>query len=135
MCAGAGRYRLPAVVRIVDVGRIEIAGRDRHAGRAVVDPAGLGHRPVMSPLITAASFGAGDGDGHHLRGAVRGQRREGVGQRVAAVERLHVGIAVVERIGPHPGRVECVGAVAVGGGGAGRTACPGIVRSYRRRLH
>ena len=34
-----------------------------------------------------------------------------------------VGIAVVERVGPHPGRVERVAAVAVGAGGAGRTAC------------
>ena len=49
-------------------------------------------------------------------------------QRIADIERLHRGIVVVERVGPHPGRVERVGAVAVGGGGAGRYRLPGFVR-------
>ena len=47
-------------------------------------------------------------------GAVRGHRREGVGQRLARIERLHGRIAVVQRVGPHPGGGERVGAVAVG---------------------
>ena len=54
---GAGRYRLPAVGLIVDVGRVEIAGRGRNARRAVGDPAGLHSRcPSLVPLITAASL-------------------------------------------------------------------------------
>ena len=37
-------------------------------------------------------------------------------------------IVVVERVGPHAGGRQLVGAVAVGGGGAGRHRLPGVVR-------
>ena len=73
--------------------------------------------PVAAPLITAASLAAVDGDGHQLLGAVRCHRREGVGQRLARIERLHGRIAVVQRVGPHPGggeRVACRRCLAVG---------------------
>ena len=49
-----------------------------------------------------------------------------VGQRVADIERLHRGIAVVERVGPHPGRCQRVGAVAVGAGGRRADRRPGV---------
>ena len=39
--------------------------------------------------------------------------REAVGQRVADIERLHCGVAVVDRVGPRAGGVDGVGAVAV----------------------
>ena len=45
--------------------------------------------PVVVPEMMAASLAAGDGDRHHLCGAVHGGHREGVGQRVADIERLH----------------------------------------------
>ena len=48
--------------------------------------------------------------------------REAVGQRVADIERLHGGIAVVERVDPDPGRRQRVAAVAVGAGVAVPTA-------------
>ena len=93
----------PEVVGIVDVGRVQIARRGRGARCAVIDAAGLGHRAGHGPVITAASLAAVDGDGHQLLGAVRCHRREGVGQRLARIERLHRGIAVVQRVGPQPG--------------------------------
>ena len=48
-------------------------------------------------------------------------------QRGGTVERLHRGVGVVERVGPHPGRRHRVGAEAVGDGVAGRYRLPGVV--------
>ena len=45
-------------------------------------------------------------------GAVYGGHREGVGQRVADIERLHRAVGVVERVGPHASRRHREGAVA-----------------------
>ena len=78
----------------------DAAGLDDRAGAI----AGDGRRVVLGV----------DGDRHHLRRAVRGQRGERVGQRRGAVQRLHRGIVVVERVGPDAGRGQRVGAVAVG---------------------
>ena len=72
--APAVRPPCQAVGRIVDVGGVEIAGRDRRARRAVGDPAGLDHRPGDVAADHRRIVGAIDGDGHHLRGAVGGQR-------------------------------------------------------------
>src|SRR5205085_1192231 len=47
VAAGAGGrrgHRLPAVGGVVDVGRVEVAGRGRRARRGVADAAGFGHR-------------------------------------------------------------------------------------------
>ena len=57
-----------------------------------------------------------------------GGDREGVGQGVADIERLHGGVAVVERVGPHAGGRHRVAAVAVGAGGRRADRRPGIVR-------
>ena len=75
----------PGVVRIVDVGRVQIARRGRGARCAVIDAAGLGHRLVGGAADHCGVVGAGDGDGHRLLGAVRCHRREGVGQRLPAL--------------------------------------------------
>ena len=55
-----------------------------------------------------------DRDRHHLRGAVDAAHREGVGQRVADIERLHRAVGVVERVDPDAGRCHREGAVAAG---------------------
>ena len=117
---GAGRHRLPAVAWIVDVGGGEIAGRGRVAKRAVIDPAGLEHRPGDVAADHRRVVGAVDGDGDSLRSAVDGRGGERVGQRVAGIERLHRGIAVVERVGPGATRCQRVVAKAAGGRRADR---------------
>ena len=115
----------PGVVRIVDVGRVQIARRGRGARCAVIDAAGLGHRPVGGADDHCGVVPAVDGDGHRLLGAVRCHRREGVDQRLARIERLHVRIAVVQRVGPQPGGGERVAAVAAA---VGADRSPGVVR-------
>ena len=105
----------PEVVGIVDVGGVQIAGRGRGARCAVIDAAGLGHRPGGGAADHWRRRCAVDGDGHQLLGAVRCHRREGVGQRLARIERLHGRIVVVQRVGPQPGGGERVAAVAACG--------------------
>ena len=56
----------PGVVRIVDVGRVQIAGRGRGAWRAVVDAAGLDHRTGHGTGDDGRVVGAVDGDGDQL---------------------------------------------------------------------
>ena len=74
--------RLPGVVRIVDIGGIEVAGRGRGARRAVVDPAGLHHRPG----------GVADDHGGDRVSLVVGRRR-GVARRVSRRDAgMHVGV-------------------------------------------
>ena len=116
----------PTVRPVVNVGCIEVPDRERVARRAVGDAAGFGHRPGDVAGDHRGVVGAVDGEGDELCGAVDGGDGKAIGQRVTDVERLHVGIAVVERVGPPPGRVEGVGAEAFGGGGAGRHRLPAV---------
>ena len=69
--------------------------------------------PVVVPVMTAEIVAAGDGDRHHLGGAVHGGDREAVAQRVAGIERLHRAVGIVERVGPHAGRRHRKTAVAL----------------------
>ena len=119
---------VPEVVGIVDIGRVQIAGRGRGARRAVVDAAGLGHRPVGGAadhcgvvrcrvMVMVTSCG----------GAVDRGGGERVGQRLPDIERLHGRIAVVQRVAPHPGRRQRVAAEAVGGRRRADRG-PGVVR-------
>ena len=58
--------------------------------------------------IVGARIGAAtDGDRHHC-----GSHREGIGQGIADIERLHGAVGVVEGVGPHAGRRHHEGAVA-----------------------
>ncbi len=89
---GRGANHLPGVGRIVDVGRIEVAGRGRRAGSAVVDATGLHHRPGGIAGDHRGVVGAGDGDGDKLRRrsavAVVDLDRIGLHQLLADPERL-----------------------------------------------
>ena len=62
-------------------------------------------RGQVVEIVGVRVVGAVDGDRHHLCGAVYGGDREGVGQRVADIERLHRAVGVVERVGPHAAAV------------------------------
>ena len=107
--------RGPGIARVVDVGGVQIAGRGRGARRAVVDPAGLESPPRWrSPLITAASLVPLMVMVTSCCGAVDRGGGERVGQRLPDIERLHGGVAVVQRVGPQPSRCQRVGAVAAG---------------------
>ena len=59
-------------------------------------------------------------------GAVDRGDGERVGQRAADIERLHGGVAVVERVGPHAGGGQRIAAVATGAGGRRADRGPGI---------
>src|SRR5439155_1728194 len=116
-----GVDRRPDVVRVVKVGGVEVA----------VDEGTSAFR------VNLASDGAGDhggvvgalnGDGDHLRRAIGGGGQEGIGQRAAGVQRLHRRIGVVERVAPHTGSRERIGAVAIGTGRWGAHDGPGVVR-------
>ena len=114
--------------RIVDVGGIQIPGRGGYARRAVGDTAGFKHRPGKIAADHRGVIGAIDGDRYDLQSAVDGGDGEAVGQSVAGAERLHGGIAVVQRVGPDAGRCQRVAAVAVGAGGRRADRGPGIAR-------
>ena len=118
--------RGPAIVRIVDVGGIEVAGRNRGAWNAGTNSAGLDHRAGHGAGDHRRIVGAVDGDGDELRGAVDRRGGEGVDQCLPDIERLHRGVAVVERVGPGAIRCQRVGAVAADAGGAGRYRLPAV---------
>ena len=60
----------PGVVRIVDVGEIQVAGRGRRARRSVGNTAGLHHRAGGVAADHCGVVGAVDDDGDDLRSAV-----------------------------------------------------------------
>ena len=64
----------PGVVRIVDVGEIEVAGIGRRARRSVGNTAGLDHRPGGLAGDHGGVVGAVDDDGDDLRSAVDRRR-------------------------------------------------------------
>ena len=98
------------------------------ARRAVVDTAGLDHRPDEIATDHRSVVGAVDGDGHQLLGAVDRRGGERVGQRLPDIERLHVRVAVVQRVDPQPGGGERIAAVATGARGRRADRGPGVVR-------
>ena len=53
---------------------------------------------------------------------------ERIAQYLPDIARLHVRIAVVQRVGPHPGGGERIGAVAFGARGRRADRGPGIAR-------
>ena len=118
--------RSPGIRRVVDVGGVQIAGRDRGPRGAVVDATGLGDRPAGDAGDHGVVVGAVDGDGDQLGGAVDREGGERVGQRLPGIERLHGRVAVVERVGPEAGGGECEAAEAVGAGDRCADRCPGI---------
>ena len=118
----------PEVVGIVDVGRVQIAGRGRGARRAVVDAAGFCDRPVGDAVDHCSVVPAGDGDGHQLGGAVDREDRKRIGQRLPDITPLHGGIVVVQRVGPGASRCQRVAAVATGAGGRRADRRPDVVR-------
>ena len=65
------------------------------ARRAVVDAAGLGHRPAGVAGDHGGVVGAVDGDGDQLRVPSTVVDRERVGQGVADIERLHGGLLLL----------------------------------------
>jgi len=87
------------VVRVVDVPVGQGAAR---AGRRVAGSARLDHAAARVAADDGCVVAAFDRDGHRLRGSVDGLDDEGVGERLAHVERLESAIAVVERVGPMP---------------------------------
>ena len=120
--------RGPGIARVVDVRRVQIAGCDRDARCAVGDAAGLGHRSVGDAADHRHIIGAVDGDGDELRGAVDRGGGERVGQRLPDIERLHRGVAVVQRVGPHAGGGERVAAETVVAPQRRADHVPGIIR-------
>ena len=100
----------PGVVRIVEVGGAQIAGRGGRAGVTVVELARLHHRAGHRAGDDGGVVGAVDGDGHQLLGAVDREGRKRIGQRLPDIARLHGGIVVVQRVGPDAGRRQRVGA-------------------------
>src|SRR4029077_510249 len=117
-----------AWVVVVDVGGIEVAGRGERARRAVIDTAGLDHRPDEIATDRCSVVPAGDGDGHQLLGFANRRDGERVGQRLPAIEPLNGGVAVVQRVDPQPGGGERIGAVATGADGRRADGRPGVVR-------
>ena len=87
---------------------------------------------VTDPLAIAADhrriIGAVDGDGDELRGAVDRGGGERVGQRLPDIERLHRGIAVVQRVSPHAGGGERVAAETVVAPQRRADHVPGVIR-------
>ena len=74
--------------------------RSRSKFRAAGDAAGLGDRPVDGSADHRGVVRAVDRDGHQLPGAVDRDGGERVCQGLTGIERLHRGVAVVERVGP-----------------------------------
>ena len=101
--------RHKSVERIVEVGIGERAGRGRHTWRG---SAGLDHRASRGAGDDRRVVAAGDRDRHQLGCAVHGGHREAVAQGAAGIERLHRGVGIVERVGPHAGRRHREAAVA-----------------------
>ena len=128
-----GADRTPGVRWIVHVRRIEIPGRDRHARRSIGDTASLGDRSAGRAADDRRVVGAIDRDGDHLRSAVDGGGGERVGQRLADIERLHGGIAVVERVDPDAGGADGEGAEAIGARGCDADRRPGAQPDCPRR--
>ena len=102
--------RRPGVVRIVEVGGAQIAGRSGCAGVTVVELARLHHRAGHRAGDVGGVVGAVDGDGHQLLGAANREDRKRIGQRLPDIARLHGGIVVVQRVGPDAGLRQRVGA-------------------------
>ena len=100
----------PGVVRIVEVGGAQIAGRSGRAGVTVVELARLHHRAGHRAGDVGGVVGAVDGDGHQLLGAADREDRKRIGQRLPVIACLHGGIVVVQRVGPDAGLRQRVGA-------------------------
>ena len=100
----------PVVVRIVEVGGVQIAGRSGRAGVTVVELARLHHRAGHRAGDVGGVVGAVDGDGHQLLGAADREGRKRIGQRLPVIACLHGGIVVVQRVGPDAGLRQRVGA-------------------------
>ena len=118
---------LPGIVRIVDVGEIEVAGIGRRARRSVGNTAGFDHRAGGFAADHCSVVGAADDDDDDLRSAVDRRDGERIAQYLPDIARLHVRIAVVQRVGPQPGVGERIGAVASGARGRADRD-PGIAR-------
>ena len=89
---GAGGRRgdgRPGVVRVIDIGGVEIAGRGGRAEAAVVDAARLQHRAGHRAGDDRGIVGAVDGDGDQLCGAADRRDGERIGQGLTDIERLH----------------------------------------------
>src|SRR6185295_13187291 len=118
---------LPGIVRIVDVGEIEVAGIGRRARRSVGNTAGFDYRAGGVAADHCSVVGAGDDDDDDLRSAVDRRDGERIAQYLPDIARLHVRIAVVQRVDPQPGGVDRIGAVAFGARGRADRD-PGIAR-------
>src|SRR4029077_15355443 len=76
--------RRPSVVRIIDVGEIEVAGNDGRAGAAISDTAALDHASRRGTADDGGVVGAMDGDGDDLRSAVDREDRKRIAQYLPA---------------------------------------------------
>ena len=92
------------------------SARDGFAARCSIDERRIRYhlrpRRQRVEIVGVRVAGAVDGDRHQLCGAVHGRDREGIGQCIADIERLHHAVVVVERVGPHAGHRHRKAAVA-----------------------